>query len=741
MSDIAGPPAPKPVAPRESGTDRAARTSRDPQQSKNSATDDSGGKQSRSEVRDQVHVRDPAVSIASSAAHLEVGEKLKETVRSIDAEGRPIIETETATFALRPDAGLKPGDAVRLEVVEAGKQVAADLLERNGIEVRPPLRLSLTVIAVHGPEASRTTDTEIPLPQNSNYRPKSAPTSAATTKALPNDPAALAALLSRNAQANASGATPPVSDNPDPLVKSSSQDLATLIAAQGANSSAKSTAGQPQAPQPPLSPLGGNTGTSARILSDSSLIKPLENAVEAALSSTKGLGAPVIGLSSTGAQVSVQLMDISISQVPPSEVAQVLSVQPLATEMARNLPVSAQALGAEALASVETNKGAFILPQAYAANLPGEAIRVTSITVQPATEDAAQTNETPVRTFTARLTAPGGEHARKVEAALVNQANTASPQLAGAQRTTIEAVHMARAFLTGEGPMNDLKLDTALGTLSTTLPSGLRPTAGDMIAILQASTVEAQNQSQPQIIQPTPALAATVAGEAAAGAITASSWPSFEQTYSLLQAAAPNAAATLANKSVQGGGKLLNSMVFLMAALKGGGPDAWLGKTASSALQDRNPGLLGMLKDDIAKLWSGGEQVGEWRPMLLPFEARGNDMPMLAALFANPSAVNPDRNSGHENPADEDDEGPQRFIIEAKFSKLGTMQLEGFVREKQFDLTLWSELPLPTALTTDLSQLFSAAVEANGFAGRLNFRPGDPFPVDVAKVLSEQLAA
>jgi hypothetical protein len=148
-----------------------------------------------------------------------------------------------------------------------------------------------------------------------------------------------------------------------------------------------------------------------------------------------------------------------------------------------------------------------------------------------------------------------------------------------------------------------------------------------------------------------------------------------------------------------------------------------------------------MLKDDIAKLWSGGEQVGEWRPMLLPFEARGNDMPMLAALFANPSAVNPDRNSGHENPADEDDEGPQRFIIEAKFSKLGTMQLEGFVREKQFDLTLWSELPLPTALTTDLSQLFSAAVEANGFAGRLNFRPGDPFPVDVAKVLSEQLAA
>lgn len=742
MSDITGPPAPKPVSPQ--GTDRASRTSPDPHQSSNHAPGEKGDRQTQGEAREPATARDPAVSISSSAAHVEVGEQVRETVRAIDHEGRPIIETDKATFALRPDAGLKPGDEVKLEVTEAGKKVAADLLEKNGADIKPPIRLSLTVIAIHGIEPESETASNRPaLDTTVSYQPRGANASLpqASQSTQSQDPAALAALLSRGAQTNVSQTSLGPADNPDPLIKSNSQDLATLIAAQGATSVGK--AGNQQAPvntaQNSVVNLQNMQASSARILGDNSLIAPLQNAVETALSAAQGLGAPVIGLTAAGAQVSVQIMDISVSQVPPSEVAQVLSVQPLSTEMAKALPVGAQTVGGEALASVTTdNKGVLVLPQTYANNLTGETIRVAPFTTEVTEEAQQKPNQPQLQTYSARLTAPESDHARKIAVAILsNDANTATAQ-SNIQTASINAVHTARAFLTGEGPMNDLKLDTAIGTVSVTLPTGIRPSPGDLLAIVQQKAVDtaAATTAQGQIAQ-----TGLPAGETAATTLTASTWPTFEQTYSLLQATSPTAASQLAGRTAQGGPKLLNSMMFLMAALKGGDPSAWLGKTTEATMQQRAGGLLDQLKEDISKLWnSGAETTTEWRSFMIPLDARASDMPMIAALFAQPHKIDPDQDSDAET-ANEDSDDSQRFIIEATFSELGAMQLEGLIRKKQFDLTLWSERGLPRPLTDDLTVLFITALESNGFKGRLGFKAEEPFPVDVAAVLERQLAA
>jgi hypothetical protein len=739
MSDIAGPPPPKPVSQQGMGTDRASRTSRDPQQSSNQATDDSGDKRSKSEHREPAHARDPAVSISATAAHLRVGEQLQEIVRTIDIEGRPIIETETATFALRPDAGLQPGDKVALQVVETGKQVAADLLIKNNLKIDPPIRLALIVISIHGVEAANASQPAKEAGPEVSYKAaKPTPTlnPSQTTVVSATETETLAALLSRASTSSAiTPATLSDADNPDPLVKSNSKDLATLIAAQGSATQIKM--GQPQTPPTPTatpSPttilgLPAQNQTGAHILPSSELTSPIENAVEAALTAARGLGAPTMGVMTNGTQVTVQVMDISVSQVTPTEVAEVTSVKPLTNELARTIPAGLQSLGTGALSSVDTSKGTIVLPQSYAESLIGEIIRVSPFAVeQPADVREKPSPVQPTQnTYQARLTSAASQTSRQVNIAFAEATPAATVANANQQQTPIDAVHTARAFLTGEGPMNDLRLDTALGNLTVTLPAAVRPAAGDMVAIIQQP---AANPGAPQM----------PVAEVQASSLTASSWPSFEQTYSILQAAAPALATGLASKSAQGGPKLLNSMMFLMAALKGGNPTSWIGDKVNQALSNRSNSLLQSLKEDVSKLLGGGEPTSEWRSFIIPFDARASDMPMIAALFSQTHTV--DADGGQENAGDNDPhEDSQRFIVEADFSNIGTLQLEGLIRGKQFDLTLWSDRELPLGLTSDLSPLFGSALEANGYKGKLSFRQGEPFPVDVAAVLEDQLAA
>jgi len=821
MSDIAGPPIPKPVSAASHGTDRLARSSKDPNQTPRQATDDSGENKSKSEQREHVQVRDPAVSISASAAHLKVDEQLKEQVREIDSEGRPIIVTETATFALRPDAGLRPGDDVILQVKETGKQVAADLLRHNQRIIDPPIRLSLIVIAVHAPTGSSAEGLPDAPPTDKlegAYRPSMSQSASAVSTArapkLPTETEALAKVMARSTTSfevnpNSSG----VADNPDPLVKSNSSDLATLIAAQQSTPAAPSITtrtGAPSVPQaaspPPGSPQVSTPQTSAAIFSaqqtsqaqgptdapvnpfaplatsthiiqpspltepvsasTTKLAQPVQAATSAPASSpgismattaipgqtasptaaqmataaqapgttsAAGLGPPITAVSIAGIQAQIQLMDPSISQVTPAEVAEVRSVQPLSPGEARNLPFSAQVLGNEALARVETNQGTFVLPQKAADTLAGEMIRVSQIETAPKEAIAAASEpKAQVPSFGARLTSPGTQGGRQVQIQFAPPSQQAAMAANTGQShilTTVDAVHTLRAFLTGDGPKSDLKIDTPFGTLTTTLAAAARPSIGDTVVIL------------PTKIASTAPILSAGADAAATATIGASSWPSFEQAYALVQSGVPAAATALNARSAQGGPKLLNSMMFLMAALKGGNPSSWLGAKAEQAIGSQNSGLLNMLKDELGRLFNAGtETASEWRSMLLPFDTRAPDMPMLAALFSQQNTVDPDgEHDGGGTP--DNGEKDQRFIIEVQFSMLGPIQLDGLVRSNRFDLTLWSNKTLPGALIQDTGDLFAAALAANGFNGALRFRESDTFPVDVEAILQKQLAA
>ncbi|SDD94180.1 hypothetical protein [Kordiimonas lacus] len=743
MSDISGPPLPKPVEPVARTTGKTSSVSRDPQQAQTQAREHKGDQSAKNEQAEQLRGREPAVSISATAAHLEVGERLKEQVSKIDNEGRPIIVTETATFALRPDAGLRPGDDVKLEIVEAGHKVSADLHERNGLIIDPPVRLSLIVIAIHVPQQPSTpaSDQQVPntapLPTKTGYGPtaQTKSSSLAPTDTLVNvlgrtPQSSNSASLNANqsissvstednatASTQKSGSNPGQTGNPDFLAsRNSSPDLATLIAAQQGNNKG---AGYMRA--------GGQEIGLPKAFDPSHFI-PRSSLTEISTPGPQdGLGPSIKAFSASGQALSLQVMDARISQVSPAQVATVLSVRPLPPDEAKTLPLAISAFGPSAgtLATIETSKGNFIIPLAQAQNLSGEQIKVSV-----AEESQVTAQQTKQATFNAILASPGSGQRRPVR---ITVSQNTSPTGAPGE-AQVKAVHTVRAFLTPKGPSADFRIETTRGDLFLTMPNGMRPTTEDLITILPGQATQLQHGPLPT---PLVDVASQLAAGSALSTLGAHQWPTLEQSFATVLGADPALAGQLASKGAQGGGKLVNSLLFFLSAAGRGSPEAWLGQEASRALEQANKSLFDAMKSELSRLMlAATDTTREWRPMLIPLELRFPDMPLVAFLFGPPPREE-GTGSGKDNMSGEDDENgdAQRFVVEVQFSILGAIQLDGLVRENRFDLAMRSEKPLPAALRHEASDLFNSALAANGYNGQLTITEAQPFPVEIEALL------
>lgn len=717
MSDITGPPAPKPVEPVQRSTGKNVTVSRDSHQSDTQAKNEKGDTSAKSEQTEQLRARDPAVSISASAAHLEIGEKLKEQIRKVDLEGRPIIVTETATFALKPDAGLRAGDDVKLEIIEAGSKVAADLLEMNGRKIDPPIRLSLIVIAIHAKEPPLPQQTEAaaqpPLPQATGYgnlsikslRQESTSDSLASifsrTTAIPIPPDSGTASSPNTTETRATDLQPRFQF----VGKSNSEDLATLLAAQqekGVKADSTHAASQNihgQYRDIPGSATLGQVGASQNV-------KP-------------GIEQPIIitAFSLTGRKEAVQLAETAHS----ADNARVLSVQPLPPESARQASELPEAFknSHTPLAVIETKNGSFIAPLSQAQQLLDK-----SISISPVLETAASTNPaTSGKTYEAVLLAPRTTTPQKMYVSITEQAvNTPNSSI-------ISAVQTLRTYPSPSGPMHDLKLQTLQGDLLISTPEAELPKVGWALQLHAAA--KPTDLNMPSVPLETTALST----------LSSTHWPSLEQTFAALAGSDPHSASLLADRSAQGGGKLANSLLFFLSAAGRGDPGAWLSKDIEIALERHNKPLIDLFKDELSKLMRvATDTSAEWRPVLLPMDMRSQDMPLIAMLLGQPHRpLDPDEHGGHGQQEQEDDRDSQRFILEVRFSVLGAIQLDGLIKGQQFDLAMRTEKPLSSALKSEATELFNSALGASGFSGHLNILETTAFPVDVQKVLDRSL--
>ncbi len=168
---------------------------------------------------------------------------------------------------------------------------------------------------------------------------------------------------------------------------------------------------------------------------------------------------------------------------------------------------------------------------------------------------------------------------------------------------------------------------------------------------------------------------------------------------------------------------LSGALLFLFGAFKQGNVRGWLGNEATDRLT--NAGKSWII-DSLSKELGGAGQlaqdsvVGAWRSYPLPLYAQQQFQALT--LY-----VHSDREARKERANGASGIGRIRFLIDMRLSKLGAMQVDGFVQQKKLDMILRSETTMPEGLHHELRAAYIKALEAVGYTGALNFQVGRKF--------------
>ncbi len=697
-------------------------------------------------------VRDPAVSIAASIADLRAGDRIVEMVSRIDSAGRPVLETPVANYALRPDAGLRPGDAVQLIIRDTERQLTADLVARNGTPIDPPVRLDLTVTALHVDGVADAGATPI---EAARYGPLQRPGGA--DGGQPAGEALLAATRAAFASTATSSAAAP--DAAATVTNPISAIAALVSEQQGIGAATTQPVSAPTAPTA-LGPAIAVTAAGAPLS-----LNPISEGLAALIPSDALRVQSVTSL--TLEEIRMLALPIQSLQNSDSPLTRVETVRP---DGARGpvvyapLPVVSPLVGRPVFAA------SIDLPSPAAPRPPSFPVPQSVSLQNPA--DAVQNGPVYAASFAAPgsppLEAPQNAAASAAPQRLQTQApaplgpsvdiqlrpsGSAAPPLGS---VLIQGETILSTGLAASGPQTTVDLTTAIGTFRVALPSAERPAIGDILTVLPTPSAADAEVPDPTLAAAAPlgavpgdatpgdaAVNAQVAASASASLYTPP--PNFSDTRQQAEAVLSQLAAVgdpglveaLQARSAAGGPQLTNSVLFLLSALGRGREapgDAWLGRDTSGA----RAGLIDSLRQNFARLFAPADGTGsDWRVLQLPFEVRDTAVSVLSFWWRDEVT---DRDGNRRSPDDGEGAAPpaRRFVVDVAFSVIGEVQLDGLIEGRHFDLTLRTEHVLPTGLGEDLVTLFTGALDANGYAGMLRIRESETFLIDLDSLLAQR---
>jgi hypothetical protein len=179
----------------------------------------------------------------------------------------------------------------------------------------------------------------------------------------------------------------------------------------------------------------------------------------------------------------------------------------------------------------------------------------------------------------------------------------------------------------------------------------------------------------------------------------------------------------LANVIPQPNPALAGTLFLLFAAFGQADMRAWFGPSPADILAKMGRAeLIARISQGLAE---GGQLVndpvvGAWRAYPLPIFA--NNQFQLLHFYVHGEQ----RGRGQGAHDDKNKPGVKsvRFLIDVSMSRLGALQLDGFVRPKQLDLIIRSENELPPGLGRDLRAAYTNVLSAIDYAGTLAFQTG-----------------
>jgi hypothetical protein len=245
---------------------------------------------------------------------------------------------------------------------------------------------------------------------------------------------------------------------------------------------------------------------------------------------------------------------------------------------------------------------------------------------------------------------------------------------------------------------------TPLGTLSVNEPL---PLPADTLLLLAAQPDDASAPDSPSGASPSH---------------FDKGWSALGATMTALGHAAPELAAHLrADLSTQSGEGLAASLIVLVAALRNNAPRLWPGDAVERALSaaghDDIKLKLGEEFAEISRL-ADNPATNPWQVFLLP---------LIDGPTIRPVRLYLKRRGERGRRSTEDDSA--RFVLEFELTRLGLLQLDGFVRPQRFDLVLRSHSALAPPLRSEVERIFHERVDAAGIAGTIDFATAIRFDV------------
>lgn len=255
------------------------------------------------------------------------------------------------------------------------------------------------------------------------------------------------------------------------------------------------------------------------------------------------------------------------------------------------------------------------------------------------------------------------------------------------------------AVVTGQGAGGSVTLQTPLGSMSITVPNP--PPAGTQLLLTMVG--------DPRLPAPGSAMAQG----------SGPRYQALQEALTLLQGGNASAAQRLTQSLIpQPNAQFGLAALFFVTAMRNGGVDRWLGGDTARALSAAGggkSGLLAKLEGDMGAAPARARDAAgqDWRVSTLPFLSDGQVDQIRLYI----------RDRGGQDAQDGDDAQPEakRFVIEANFSRLGPLQLDGLTRDKHVDVMVRTQQALDPDAREDIRALFADTVTALGLTGRIDF--------------------
>jgi len=194
-------------------------------------------------------------------------------------------------------------------------------------------------------------------------------------------------------------------------------------------------------------------------------------------------------------------------------------------------------------------------------------------------------------------------------------------------------------------------------------------------------------------------------------------WPALDELNLLLQQTNPQAAASVSRTlpSANNPTQLTAAAMTFIAAVKSGDLASLLGNQKIDLIRQagRENILSRLTLGDGARAGVEAVSSSDWRAVPLPMFWEGEIHQIT--LYTR------QENFDQQNDQDEN-KGHTRFIFDLSLSKMGDVQLDGFLKDDRLDLILRSQQSFSEPMQQTMRQAYSGALEKTELSGELNFQ-------------------